>query len=455
MPSPPNPRGRGGRSGPTDGEPERAGPDAPTLIEHPEPDPHWSTNLSVIVAARIAMSAGRALAGVVVPIYLAERGFSAVALAAYVLAVALVSAVLSTAIGTTADAVGRRIFLVVLPLITAVAAVVFAVARNPAALVVAGALGSFGRGSGAGAGAIGPYQPAESAYVTDEVPPAARNRAFGRLASASSLGATVGSLLALSAPRHAHGAALADFRVAFVLIAAASAIAGLLALWLEEAPRPLDGNRSRVRPHWPVRSRWLLYRLWVTNTLNGAAVGMFGPFLTYWLYRRYDVGPATVGVLYAVINVATIASSLSAAGLARRWGLVRTVTVVRMAQAVLLVPMVLAPTFLWAGAVYLVRMVVQRIGMPLRQSYGLALADPSERASVAALSNLPSQVTMAVSPLLTGYLFDEVSLSLPFEIAAALQLANASSFWLLFRHHPPAEERDDVIEPPPAPVEDP
>ncbi len=399
------------------------------------------------------MSAGRALAGIVVPIYLAESGFSAVALAAYVLAVALVSAGLSTAIGTTADAVGRRIFLVVLPLMTAAAAVVFALVRDPAALVVAGALGSFGRGAGAGAGAIGPYQPAESAYVTDEVPPAARNRAFGRLASASALGATVGSLLALSAPRHAHGAALADFRVAFVLIALTSAVAGLAALWLDEAPRPTNGNRSRMRPHWPVRSRWLLYRLWVTNSLNGVAVGMFGPFLTYWLYRRYDVGPATVGVLYAIINVATIASTLSAAGLARRWGLVRTVTVVRVAQAVLLVPMVLAPTFWWAGAVYFVRMVVQRIGMPLRQSYGLALADPDERASVAALSNLPSQVSMAVSPLLTGYLFDEVSLSLPFEIAAALQLANAGSFWLLFRHHPPSEER---VEPePPPPLEDP
>ncbi len=385
------------------------------------------------------MSAGRALAGVVVPIYLAERGFSAFALAGYVLAVALVSAVLSTLIGTTADALGRRVFLIVLPLVTAGAALAFAFGRDPVLLVVAGALGSFGRGAGAGAGAIGPYQPAESAYVTDEVAPARRNAVFGRLASASALGATVGSLLALTAPHHAHGTVPSDFRVAFVLIAAVSALAGLVALGLGERPR--TPTHHRARPRFPHRSRWLLYRLWVTNTLNGAAVGMFGPFVTYWLYRRYDAGPATVGLLYAVINVVTIASTLSAAGLARRWGLVRTVSVVRIAQSVLLVPMVLAPSLWWAGAVYLVRMVIQRIGLPLRQSYALALADPDERASVAALSNLPSQVAMSVSPLLTGYLFDEVSLSLPFEIAAALQLANATTFWALFRDHPPEEER--------------
>jgi hypothetical protein len=63
-----------------------------------------------------------------------------------------------------------------------------------------------------------------------------------------------------------------------------------------------------------------------------------------------------------------MASTLSAAGLARRWGLVRTVFVVRCAQAVLLVPMVLSPTFWAAGAVYLLRMVAQRVGLPLLPS---------------------------------------------------------------------------------------
>jgi hypothetical protein len=48
---------------------------------------------------------------------------------------------------------------------------------------------------------------------------------------------------------------------------------------------------------------------------------------------------------------------------------------------------------------------------------------------------------MSVSPLATGYLLDEVSLALPFEIAAVFMFLNAASFWALFRGHPPAEER--------------
>ncbi|MDA8062997.1 MAG: MFS transporter [Actinomycetota bacterium] len=417
--------------------------------------PSWSgRNFDVVMVARISMSVGRALAGVVTPIYLALRGFSAFELSEYVLVVALCAAGLSASVGLWSDQVGRRPFLVGMPMLTALAGVIFAFTGSVPLLFVFGALGSFGRGAGAGAGAVGPYQPAESAFVTDQVDPRFRNAAFGRLASASAAGSVVGGLLALLvSSAHLHGAAAtAAFRPAFIAVAVVSAIAGLCALWLVEpsrsgSPGPRSGQagsrRASGERRWrlPQKSRWLLYRLWATNTVNGMAVGMFGPFVTYWFYRRYGASAAEVGVLFAVINVVSMFSTLSAAGLARRWGLVRTTSVIRSAQALLLVPMVLSPSFAIAGAVYLVRMVVQRIGMPLRQSYAIGLADPAERASVAALSNLPSQLAMAGSPLLTGYLFEEVSLSLPFVIAAGLQFLNAASFWLLFRRHPPEEER--------------
>ncbi len=418
--------------------------------------PAWSSrNFTLILLARISMSTGRALAGVAAPIYLALEGFSAFELAEYVMVVALASAVLSSTIGLVSDQVGRRPFLIVVPLFTAGAGLAFALTGATPVLFVAGALGSFGRGAGAGAGAVGPYQPAESAFVTEDVAAGHRNSAFGRLAFGSSLGATAGGLLALlvSATKVHRALATGVYRPVFIVIAAVSVTAGLLALGLVEPAhqraraRP-DSPSTRRRPaiRLPRRSRPLLYRLWVTNTVNGIAVGMFGPFVTYWFFRRFGAGPAKIGVLFAIINAATMVSTLSAARLARRWGLVRTITVVRTVQGMLLVPMALSPSFLSAGAVYLVRMFVQRVGLPLRQSYAIAQADPAERASVAALSNLPSQLAMAGSPLLSGYLLDEVSLSLPFEIAAVCQLANAFSFWAFFHRLPPEEERDRQAE---------
>ena len=438
--------------------------------------PDWADRqFTVLFWARVAMSGARALAGVLVPVYLALQGFTALTLGVLFFAVAIFAALLSSGMGLLSDRVGRKKFLVAVPLLAAAAGAVFAVTTWAPALFVMAVVGSFGRGAGAGAGAVGPYQPVESAMVVEVTPAVHRNDAFGRLAFGSSLGALVGSLAALLADgHHDPGApALAAFRAGFLAAAVLAAVAGLVALALHEpdpagryreagavgrpeAPETagvtapaasgpagdggVRGPDRRVR--FPHRSRWLLYRLWVTNGVNGLAIGMFGPFVTYWLFRRYGVGVGEIGILYAVINVATMPSTLSAAGLARRFGLVRTVTVVRFAQAVLIVPMVLAPTFALAGAIYLLRMVAQRIGLPLRQSYVLAMADPGERASVAALSNLPSQAAMAASPVLSGYLFDSVSLELPFEIAAVLQLVNTALFWGFFHRAAPEEERE-------------
>ncbi len=392
-------------------------------------------NMRIVLVARGLMSAARAVAGVVVALYLSAEGFTALELGLVFGVVALTSALMSALIGLASDAIGRKVFLVVIPGLAALAAAAFAVSRTDVVLVVLAALGSFGRGAGAGAGNVGPYQPAEAAFVAESVPEELRTRAFGRLGFASSLGALAGGLLAgLARPGHLTGAAaMAAYRPAFVAAAGLAGAAGLVALGLKEtrtAPRPPAGGRRLVFP----RKSWnVLWRFWITNGLNGLAVGMFGPFVSYWFHRRYGASPAQIGLLFAVINVATLGSALSAAGIARRVGTLRAIVAVRLIQGALLVPMALSPWFWTAGAVYLVRMVVQRVGLPLRQSFTQSVADPAERASLAALSTLPAQGTQAGSQVLAGYLFAEVALAAPLLLAGLLQMVNALAYAGLFR----------------------
>ena len=405
--------------------------------------PRWADrNLRVILAARVGMSLGRAIASVVTALYLAAIGFSAIEIGVLFVAVTVASALMSAGIGLFADRWGRKPFLVVVPLIAAGAAVVYAELRVTALLFVAGALGSFGRGAGAGAGNIGPYQPAESALVADSVSGDRRAVAFGRIAFASSLGALVGGLAAevVRTTHHMTAAeATAAYRPAFLIAAALAVVAGLLALLLHEPSRPPKETAAGRRPRfqWPRQSWPALWRFWVTNGTNGAAIGLFGPFVSYWLYRRYGATPGTIGVLFAVVNLGSLVSALVAARVARRIGTVRAIVVVRAVGGALLVPMVLAPAFWIAGVIYFVRMLVQRVGLPLRQSFTQDMAHPEERASVAALSNLPAQATMAAGQAAAGYLFDEVSLAAPFELAGLLQIVNALVYGLLFSLRPP------------------
>lgn len=423
--------------------------------------PDWVTrDMRLLLAARAFMSSGRALAGIIVPIYLALIGYNALTLGAIFVAVAITSAVLSSITGLLSDRIGRKPFIVILPWFAALAAFVFAFAHTEAVLFVFAALGSFGRGAGAGSGSIGPYQPAEQAFLADAAPIRHRNTLFGWIAFASSLGALIGTgpLTALPTALASIGLwnlqGLAIYRLEFLIMAGLALIAGLLALPISETRRALpkaEPSSSTTpkqvnAPRLPwlnisPQSRGILLRLWATNSVNGLAVGFFGPFITYWFFRRYGAGPVEIGLLFSLINLAAMVSNLWAAGFAKRLGLVRAIVVSRTFQAVLIIPMVLAPTFWIAGAFYLVRMMAQRMGLPLRQSYVMGVLPAEERGTVGAFANIPSQVTSAISPALAGYLFDNVSLALPFEIGAILQGLNVIMFFVFFHSLLPPEER--------------
>jgi len=423
--------------------------------------PDWMTrDMTLLLAARAFMSAARAFAGVMTPIYLALIGFSGLTLGLLFTVVAITSAVLSGLIGLLSDRLGRKFFIVILPWFAAAAALVFAVSHVVALLFIFAALGSFGRGAGAGAGTVGPYQPAEQALLADAVSARHRNSLFGRIGFASSLGALLGTgpLAALPAVLTWLGVpgqqGLSGYRLSFLVMAGIALVAGLLALFVTEPARPprreaekrsragASVSSRRFRLNLSRQSWFVLLRLWITNSINGFAVGFFGPFITYWFFRRYGAGPVEVGLLFSIVNLVAMVGNLEAAGIAARLGLVRAITVTRTLQAILIVPMVLAPTFWLAGAVYMLRMLVQRIGLPLRQSYVLGVVPSEERGTIAALSNLPSQLTSSASPTLAGYLFDHVALALPFEIGAFFQAFNTLLFFLFFRHLPPPEEQE-------------
>jgi predicted MFS family arabinose efflux permease len=244
---------------------------------------------------------------------------------------------------------------------------------------------------------------------------------------------------------------MTGYRIAFLMMAGLAVVAALLVIPIAEtrhASPPRPGAAARAsRGRWnPLRTvspaAWpVLLRLWATNSVNGLAVGFFGPFITYWFYVRYGAGPGTIGVVYTLINVAALASNLYAPRLAARLGLVRAIFVGRILQSILMIPMALAPNLWLAAAFYLIRMQAQRIALPLRQSYVMAVVPAEERGSVGALSNLPMQATSAMSPGIAGYIFANVSLALPFEIGAALQALNAVLFYTFFHNLRPPEER--------------
>lgn len=393
-----------------------------------------------LLAGRAVRSLSQAFLVIVLPLYVAAAGYSTKELGALLSIASVGSIGTVAAVGFLSDRFGRRAVMIGLAALSAVGCVTYALSARFWVLATASALTSLGRGGGAGSGgARGPFYPAEQALVAESVPPERRNGAFGALSFITVLSSAAGSaVVGVTGILHLWlGLSwIATYRWLFWLAAGLALLLGLLCLPLREQKQ----RRSRAT-RLSRGSKRLIGRLWLTNGLTGLAWGIMGPFLTYWFYRRFGVGAVTLGGLYTLINLATTLPYLGAAWLARRLGAVRTITFSRLFSTVFLFAMAVAPTFLWAAAFYVLRMLFSSLGIPIRQSYVVGVADEENRSSVAALSSLPSQVTASVSPSLGAYLMEEVSMAAPYYMASAVLLLNAWAYFAFFHKEPPPEER--------------
>jgi len=101
----------------------------------------------------------------------------------------------------------------------------------------------------------------------------------------------------------------------------------------------------------------------------------------------------------------------------------------------------LCPTFTLAAVVYLVRVQMALVSMPIRQSYVMGVTEERSRSVVSAFSGLPAQLTSAVSPDIGTYFMETWTIDAPLWLATFFQLVNAGLYYALLKNEAPPEER--------------
>jgi len=410
--------------------------------------PPWlNRDLTLLFAARGLRSLSQGYLAVIVPLYLALLGYSAIQLGIVFTAASIGSAVLAAAVGIYSDRYGRKLLLVILALLTAIGGVVFAASGAFVVLLIAGAFSTIGRGGGAGSGgAWGPYYPAEQALLAEHSDDESRTAVFGAISFVGVLGGAIGSLLAIlpSVLRAVfHLGTIDGDRVLFGLTVLVGVAMAVVVLPVHETRQTAAPKTEKPKPAGrlsPETVRMIL-KFMVTNATNGLAIGFLGPIMVYWFYRRYGVGAAELGGLFTLVNLATAPSYLYAARFAKRLGAVNAVVLTRAVSVVVLVFVPLMPTYPLAAVLVLLRMVTNTLSNPIRQSYLMAVVPREERATAAGFSNLPTQIFSSIGPTLAGYLMQSIALDVPLELAALFQGINAVLYYIFFKGIKPPEER--------------
>lgn len=346
--------------------------------------------------------------------------------------------VISLALTTQADRIGRRRMLIAGALLMAGAGLAFAATRNFLFLLAAGTIGVISPSGNE----VGPFLPIEQAALAHVVPERERTGVFAWYALAGSLATAAGSLfagfLAQTLQRDAVSA-LASQRTIVLFYAAMGAILALLFSGLSPAAEvpPAPVSRFGIGS-----SRNIVLRLSGLFALDAFGGGFIvQSFAAYWFFLRFGVAPATLGSIFFGANLLAGFSALVATRLAARIGLVRTMVFTHLPSNVLLLLVPLMPNLPLAVFVLFLRFSISQMDVPTRQSYTMAIVRAEERSAAAGITGVARTTGAALAPAIVGLLFAHPKLiDVPFYIAGILKIVYDLLLYRAFVHLPPPGE---------------
>lgn len=412
----------------------------------PPPDsPPAGHDTGLLFAARILRMFGYGFLSVVLALYLAALGWDEVRIGLLLSLVLAGDTLISLWMTTRASRIGRRRMLLLGALLMAGAGAVFAGSQQFLVLLLAATLGVISPSGYE----VGPFLAIEQSALAQIVPDRERTRVFAWYNLAGMLATALGSLaggLAIPLGGWAGLGTLGSYRVVLL----GYALVGILlaaAFWrlspAVEAPPPPAGGSNR-RGDWLglTRSRGRVLGLSGLFALDAFAGGFIvQSLLAYWFHLRFGADAATLGTLFFGANLLAGVSSLLAARIAERIGLVNTMVFTHLPSNLLLMLVPLMPTLPLAAGLLLLRFSISQMDVPTRQSYTMAIVTPEERSAAAGVTGTARTVGASLAPGLAGLLLAQPTLmGAPLLIAGGLKVVYDLALLAAFRRIRPPEE---------------
>ena len=382
---------------------------------------------------------------VVLVLYLDAVGLDPLAIGLVLTLTLLGDTLISLWLTTNADRLGRRRVLAAGAILMLFAGLVFAATSWVPLLILAGAIGVISPTGNE----VGPFLAVEQAGLSQIVPDRRRTATFAWYNVAGYVATATGALAAGLASQWLLGVGLATTDAYRAIVVGYALIGILMAIgaWrlgdaIEAPPAtvPTDGIRRRFGLH---RSKRVVLKLSVLFSIDAFGGGFIPQSLmAYWFVVQFGVEPAVLGAIFFAANLLAAVSSLSAARIAARFGLINTMVFTHIPSNVLLILVPLMPTLPLAVGVLLLRFTLSQMDVPTRQSYVMAVVDPDERSAAAGVTGIARTTGAAISPSFSSVLMASAGYAaLPFYLAGSLKIVYDLLMYREFRNVRPPEER--------------
>jgi predicted MFS family arabinose efflux permease len=395
----------------------------------PTSDDQIAGDLRRVLAIQALRAFLYGFASVLLGVTLASTGLSDAQVGLVFTAILIGMAVTSALVGFGAHRLGWRRAYGLLLLVMGCAGAVFAVTANPIALIIAALTGTLSTDPNES----GPITSLEQGMI-GQAPAGVRLKVFGRYNAIAYLAGALGALSAgLPSLLRRAGLPLPADRWFFLIFPVVAIPCAILATRLSDAveTQPVAGNVTRSALKSSRRTVVKLSALFSMDSFAGGFVVQ--AFVVFWFGRRFGASTDTMALVFFVSGLLQAGSSIIAARVGERFGLLNTMVFTHLPSNLLLILVPFAPTLGSAIAVWWARVALSQMDVPARQAYVVAMVDPDERVAAAAFTNTARYVSRPIGPALSGALMQAVSIGSPFIVAGAIKSMYDTAIYFTFR----------------------
>jgi MFS family permease len=398
--------------------------------------PGASSDALRILAVRGVRAFGDGFVALLLPIYLVERGFSALAVGTIVTGTLIGTALMTLWVGWIANRHSRRLLLLAAALLMAATGAGFAAMIDFWPLLVIAVVGTMNPTSGDAS----IFVPLEQTVLTQTIEPRRRTALFARYSVIGSCATALG-VLAAAFPDFAAAWIGCTRAIAMQLMFGLYATLGVVAFLLY---RPLSAavevaETVSTAPLGP--SKRLVYRMAALFGMDSFGTGfLVQSLLALWLYQAFQVSVTTTATILFWTGLCSAVSYLLAVPLAARIGLINTMVFTHLPSNILLILIPFAPNLATAIALLLARAALSQMDVPTRTSYVMAVVTPSERPAAASITAVPKTFAWAAGSLISGYLLTLSTFGWPLLIGGVIKAVYDILLLIKFQKVRPPEE---------------
>jgi MFS family permease len=366
-----------------------------------------------LIASRLARSLAAGIIFVAFPyLVITELRYSSLILGlAYTLGT-LTTAILGLGLGYVADLFSKKYSLILASLLLPLSSMLIFINHSLPAILLASALGGYSAtGAIAGGGTGGAAIPIQNALIVELTERSDRTFYFSLFTFIAGLaGSYIAGILTVN-----EGfllATLLSFISVFVLF-------------------PIKSKNVRAKTT-SLKSKIVIGKFSITGMLNGFSYGLIAPFLIPFFILIYHVPKSEMATYTFLSSLIASISILLSPYIDKKMGFLKSIMVTRGIASVLSLLMPVIRILEVSITIYLVFPALRILALPVQQRAMVDMVSQDEVGRAMGINQVTRLASSSASTTITGYLFSESQIDLPFFVSGAIMLLNIYLYFRFF-----------------------